>query len=106
MLDLVRLRFLTGMRPSRRPRSPSSNHNVKELLFGANFHLAREATPPARLGPAGGVGAVYMGVTLGRQPQKADLAKLFCATFSAPVDNVKTPHFQVFASFADTSPRW
>jgi len=35
-------------RPSRRPRSPSSNHNVKELLFGANFHSGREATPPAR----------------------------------------------------------
>jgi hypothetical protein len=37
-----------ALRPSRRPRSPSSNHNVKELLFSANFHSGREATPPAR----------------------------------------------------------
>ena len=46
-------------RLSRRPRSPSSNHNVKEPISGANFHLAREATPPARAGLGGGVGGVY-----------------------------------------------
>ena len=48
-------------RPSRRPRSPSSNHNVKELVTGANFHHARDATPPASCCPAGGVGGVYRG---------------------------------------------
>src|ERR1700733_5075505 len=40
--------------PSRRPRSPSSNHNVKEPALSTNFHSARDETPPARLGPTGG----------------------------------------------------
>jgi hypothetical protein len=44
---------------SRRPRSPSSNHNVKERYFGVNFNHARKTTPPARSSPTGGVGAVY-----------------------------------------------
>ena len=58
-------------RSSRRPRSPSSNHNVKELARGVNFHSARDETPLARLGPAGGVGAVYRRGVWPRQPQKS-----------------------------------
>src|SRR5215467_6976891 len=47
-------------KPSRRPRSPSSNHNVKERQPRANFHSALDGTPPARQGPRNGVGAGYM----------------------------------------------
>jgi hypothetical protein len=35
-----RSEMLDLLRPGRRPRSPSSNHNVKEPLSGANFHYA------------------------------------------------------------------
>ena len=59
-------------RPSRRPRSPSSNHNVKEPPFGTNFHYAREASPPARLCTRRAArGGVYRGVISPSQTVKA-----------------------------------
>jgi hypothetical protein len=54
--------FALSNRPNRRPRSPSSNHNVKEPSLGAKFHHARDATPPARPRPGGRRGrGIYAG---------------------------------------------
>ena len=41
------------------PTFPFLKSQCQRAVSGTNFHHARDATPPARLCPAGGVGAVY-----------------------------------------------
>ena len=41
------------------PTFPFLESQCQRAVSGTNFHHARDATPPARLCPAGGVGAVY-----------------------------------------------
>src|SRR5690242_12466297 len=56
---LVLLRLTPELRPSRRPRSPSSNHNVKEPRLRANFHSSRDGNRPQDRQAIGRRGAVY-----------------------------------------------
>jgi hypothetical protein len=51
--------FALNMTTNRRPRSPSSNHNVKQPISARIFILPEKRHRPQDQGPAGGVGAVY-----------------------------------------------
>ena len=42
--SMVLPKLAPELRPSRRPRSPSSNHNVKEPRLRANFHSSRSGS--------------------------------------------------------------
>jgi len=66
------------------PTFPFLTHNVKELAFGANFHLARDATPPASCCPAGGVGAVYRGPAQACQTKKEPKILIFSGACGWP----------------------
>jgi hypothetical protein len=98
-LDLKNPILRSGWRSSRRPRSPSSNHNVKELPSSANFHLAREATPPARQCPAGGVGAVYRGSVSPCQTPNCSFIAFFVNAGNADEKRLN-------ATFAPPTPIW
>ena len=59
---LVSPKLALELRPSRRPRSPSSNHNVKEPRQRRTFILPETEHRPQDQRPSGGVGAVYRGL--------------------------------------------
>jgi len=60
--SMVLPKLAPELRPSRRPRSPSSNHNVKEPRLRANFHSSRDGNRPQGRQAIGRRGAVYRGL--------------------------------------------
>ena len=79
-------------KPSRRPRSPSLNHNVKERRLRRKIASGSDRTPPARHGPAGGVGGVYRRAPIACQTPYSRFICFFSALCRASVDGYFAPH--------------
>ena len=83
-LDLKNPILRSGWRSSRRPRSPSSNHNVKELPSGMNFQPTREASPPASSALTCGEEGVYRGAASACQTVNRQIFIFFARAMPQP----------------------
>jgi hypothetical protein len=85
------------LRPSRRPRSPSSNHNVKEPRLRANFHSSRDGSRPQDRLAIGRRGAVYRGLDFRCQTVKAlnlqNFLKAFLDASASALEKLQPPPF-------------
>src|SRR6185369_1979792 len=74
------------------PTFPFLESQCQRAQLGANFHLAREATPPARACLTSGVGGVYRRADLLCQMRNRREFRFFVNRFA--------PHLTAFAAYA------
>ena len=92
-LDLVFARLSPDVAIKPPPTFPFLESQCQRAFSDVNFHLARETTPPARQGPAGGVGAVYRRVLLPCQTGNRAAFAFFGARRAAHCSNASAGHF-------------